>query len=188
MATAAWTSDIQQQDLLSIYQQTLTVPTFIPIASEGIWINIKRVLMNQLIIILEKFRGWIKHQTWCSRCTTNRHLFNELFSARRWRLELYSHALNVKCASLDLVERGKDKTWCTEPYYGIPNTGTQPLATATILPWVSLLGEMETLSRSKCLISATVPNVSSDKPLRFQVRTGLFESVFFSAGCGGTHL
>lgn len=88
-----------------VHPPTLSARAFILVAPEGIWITI----MNQLIIVLEKFQGWIKHQTWCSRCTTNRHLLNELFSARRWRLELYSHALNVKYASLDLLERGKDK-------------------------------------------------------------------------------
>lgn len=148
---------------------SLAAPAFIPVAPEGIWITI----MNQLIIVSETFQGWVKHQTWCSRCPISRHLFNELFSALRWRLELYSHALNVKYASLDLVERGKDKTWRTEPGYGIPNTGIQPPAAAGILSRVSLLGEMETPSVSKCLISATAPNASRDKPLRFQVRTGL---------------
>lgn len=97
-------------------------PAFVPVAPEGIWITI----MNQLIIVLGKFQGWIKDQTWCSRCTTNRHLFNELFSARRWRLELDSHALNVKYASLDLVERGKKRqnmmywTWLWDPRHRDP--------------------------------------------------------------------
>lgn len=97
-------------------------PAFSPVAPEGIRITI----MNQLIIVLGKFQGWIKHQTWCSRCTTNRHSFSELFSARRWRLELDSHALNVKYASLDLVERGKKRqnmtywTWLWDPRHRDP--------------------------------------------------------------------